>query len=1194
MEASRSLQRPVLVDAAFDRLVRTHRAPLERYVRGLGASREDAEEIAATALLRAYQSPPAAHRDSEWRAWLSTVARNVWIDARRRRELRLVSADGVLESVPSSSESVDQIAATAEEARQICASIALLPPAQRAALYLREVRGLSYGEIAAQLGITLMSVTALLQRARDSVKQRRGGLSGALSALAFSPIALLRRGSRLTRSAGAYGAVAKVAVPVVLVASAGGVALVAHHPAAAAPRSAPISALRLTAATSAAKPATIGLATIRAPFASRPVLPVTVLSARLEAARVPQAAALLSGPAAAPAATTTNASVDGSRPATAGSGPETAHPAVHTRKAPPRVARGAAHRQTRGNSLAARSGAVGKHPATLPAKAAAAASSKPLAAGRAKAVSAPRHAAVAPTAGAASTGPGSHPATPSSAAPPGATGTNGAAHSQSPTGVGAPAANAAPQGATGGSPDTTATPAPATTAEPPPAPERPGPGQGRARLRSLKRASGRPCEVAPVAADPTVGAPVLIGVARVPDRGMPRVAGLGLSAHELEGLVQEREHRSDRPLTLAGVEAVRREEHPAALPEAIDGPCEIEIDERGRTVVPDDDVLEADVVVTDERPQIVARRSLATPDGIGSRPEIGDGVVQAALEARDADEQLIACRPGEGRHGDVAGDELERLDAVLQAEHARRTRERLALEVPQEVVDRRRPGPDGPPNSVPAAYDPTLVGETAGQGLLRLPVHRSSGSAGTEAHGTALAGTLDLPRAIPRRGRRDELPQESRRGFGHGLHGALEGLLIGPCRAVHAADLAHVLQCGGLHLFLGRGRVVVVQRADVSAHAGSIRTPGCPAAGLHTGDEPAGRCALALGQLGIVDRAALEGDRAARMEAAAARDRGCVRRLTLEQRPRAHAPVHGGHDGQQGLGVGMLRVGQHLLRGADLDDAAEIHHGHSIARDSSVLALIWMIYTSFKSDKDLFGHGPWALPSAWHFENYANAWRQAFHIASYFFNSFYLSALTTFVAVIITAMAAYVISRMEFRGSKLVLYYLIAALMVPGFLYVVPLYLLMVQRVTALEQPHSAWGMLYITGAIPFNTFVPERFLQDAAIRARGSGSDRRCLGQSDLLGIMLPLAQSGLVTVAIFTFIGNWNEFFWSLVLLRDKDLFTLSRGLYNLYLDGQYTAQWTMLFARHPDRYRADLIIFVVLQDRITEGLTVGALKG
>jgi ABC-type glycerol-3-phosphate transport system permease component len=259
---------------------------------------------------------------------------------------------------------------------------------------------------------------------------------------------------------------------------------------------------------------------------------------------------------------------------------------------------------------------------------------------------------------------------------------------------------------------------------------------------------------------------------------------------------------------------------------------------------------------------------------------------------------------------------------------------------------------------------------------------------------------------------------------------------------------------------------------------------------------------------------------------------------------------------------------------------------------SSVLALIWMVYTSLKSDKDLFGHGPWALPAVWHWENYANAWRQA-HIAGYFFNSFYLSAVSTFVAVIITAMAAYVISRIEFRFSKLVLYYLIAALMVPGFLYVVPLYLLMVHQLQ-LSNSHIGLALLYVTGAIPFNTFVLTGFfktlpseLEEAA--AIDGASANRIFWQ-----IMLPLAQSGLVTVAIFTFISNWNEFFWSLVLLRDKELFTLSRGLYNLYLDGQYTAQWTMLFAGILIATVPILIIFVVLQDRITEGLTVGALKG
>ena len=232
MEASRTQLRTTLSDAAFERLVDTHLLRLERFVRSLGASREDAEEIASTALLRAYQYPPDARHDGEWRAWLSAVARNLWIDACRRRQLRLVTGEGSVDCVPSTNAPVDQIAATAQEARQICAAIAMLPPTQRAAIYLREMRGLSYEEIGAELGITLKAVTTALERARDKLKQR-GKISRALSALSLSPLAWLRRSAATARhvSLASGTAVAKVAVPAVLVASVGGAGvLAAQHP----------------------------------------------------------------------------------------------------------------------------------------------------------------------------------------------------------------------------------------------------------------------------------------------------------------------------------------------------------------------------------------------------------------------------------------------------------------------------------------------------------------------------------------------------------------------------------------------------------------------------------------------------------------------------------------------------------------------------------------------------------------------------------------------------------------------------------------------------------------------------------------------------------------------------------------------------------------------------------------------------
>ncbi|HMG99248.1 MAG TPA: sigma-70 family RNA polymerase sigma factor [Gaiellales bacterium] len=464
MEASRTLHRPVLGDAVFDRLVRAHRAPLERYVRGLGASREDAEEIAATALLRAYQSPPAAHRESEWRAWLSTVARNVWIDARRRRELRLVTADGVLESVASDNASVDQIAATAEEARQICAAIALLPPAQRAAIYLREVRGLSYEEIAAQLGITIMAATAILQRARGTVKQRRGGLSGALSALAFSPLALVRRGARFARSGSAYGAAVKVAMPVALMAGAGGAVVVAQHPAAGAQPQTPAAVTRFSSV-GAALAAKRNPLTVLVPLAIRsPASPLgssprhvpwtQQLSGPLPGSPVPAAAATANAgvPATAPIAVTAGAKHTGhsGKPAPGAHKQHARNAAAQHARIPPK--------HTRGGAPAGLRGVGAKRAAARPATAAAPSS-------HSRTAAQDKHAPVAHAAAAPATTGSAHGSNTAPAAPPAAAAASGAAP-KSPAAASPSPSNAAPPAAPGGAPGA---PAQAATpaAEPP-------------------------------------------------------------------------------------------------------------------------------------------------------------------------------------------------------------------------------------------------------------------------------------------------------------------------------------------------------------------------------------------------------------------------------------------------------------------------------------------------------------------------------------------------------------------------------------------------------------------------------------------------------------------------------------------------------------------------------------------------------
>ena len=223
-------------DRAFTALVESQRGPLERYVRGLGASHEDAEEVASAALLRAYLNAPPTLEDADGqRAWLRTVARNLWIDRTRRLRLKLVTEEASIAEQASHAPAADagRLVETADEARSVLAAMALLAPSQRAMLYLREVRGLSYAEIADELETTLPAVESTLHRARHNLARTLKGKSRSRSVhgLAMAPLFLVHRWSG--RASAAVHAVpqavaVKIAIPAVVALTAGGL-VVTHH-----------------------------------------------------------------------------------------------------------------------------------------------------------------------------------------------------------------------------------------------------------------------------------------------------------------------------------------------------------------------------------------------------------------------------------------------------------------------------------------------------------------------------------------------------------------------------------------------------------------------------------------------------------------------------------------------------------------------------------------------------------------------------------------------------------------------------------------------------------------------------------------------------------------------------------------------------------------------------------------------------
>lgn len=252
--------------------------------------------------------------------------------------------------------------------------------------------------------------------------------------------------------------------------------------------------------------------------------------------------------------------------------------------------------------------------------------------------------------------------------------------------------------------------------------------------------------------------------------------------------------------------------------------------------------------------------------------------------------------------------------------------------------------------------------------------------------------------------------------------------------------------------------------------------------------------------------------------------------------------------------------------------------------------LIWTLYTSLKDNKQLY-QSAWALPTELHFENYIHALTNP-NISGAFGNTIYVTILATFLSLLFSSTSAYVIARFNSKGSTMLYFIYIAAMMIPGILGLIPLFFLMSDL--GLLNSLTGLSIIYAVQSIPFGIFILVGFFKTLPKELEEAAVIDGCGHFKTFWKVMLPISKSGLITIGIMNMLGFWNEYFMGLIFIQSPEKYTLSVGIAYLAQEAAYRTDWGMLFAGLVISMIPVIIIYTIFQKRITEGMTAGAVKG
>ena len=274
----------------------------------------------------------------------------------------------------------------------------------------------------------------------------------------------------------------------------------------------------------------------------------------------------------------------------------------------------------------------------------------------------------------------------------------------------------------------------------------------------------------------------------------------------------------------------------------------------------------------------------------------------------------------------------------------------------------------------------------------------------------------------------------------------------------------------------------------------------------------------------------------------------------------------------------------------------------SLLAISIIVPVAWVFLASVKENSEFYGN-PWTLPVGFHWQNFVDAWNKA-SMGSYMLNSVIVTALALGILLVVALPAAYCLSRFRFRFRKFLNLCFMGGLFINVNYIVVPIFLMLRDGDTWMKNTFGGGFLLnnivvlaivYAATALPFTIYLlsgyfatlPHDFEEAAYIDGAGYGKT--------MTKIIFPMAQPSIITIILFNFLSFWNEYIISLTLLSSANgPRTLPVGLLNLMQAQQSAAQYGIMYAGLVMVMLPTLILYICVQKKLTQGMTVGGLKG